>query len=134
MTAHNSNELAKALTTNGVDGFNVGGKVRLFRNTITLDSQASGDTINLLPLPTTGVIVGILVSGTSLGTSTVKVGDASDDDGYIASGTITAGALKFVATEAYIPCGGKKPVLTIGTAAFPSSGAFRIDFLVADNT
>lgn len=129
MAEYKAEEVGKT----GLDGAIVGGKVRVYRNTFALSSQATGSTLVCRPLPANGVVVGITIGGTtSLGTATIKVGDKDDDDGLVAAATFTAETLKFPATEAYRECNGRVPVATTATAALPADGKLYINFWVAE--
>ena len=116
----------------GIDGALVGGKLRLYSNTFDLSGQASGSKLICQDMPKDAVLVGYVLGGTSLGTATITIGDKDDEDGIKASATVTEAAMEFPATEAYRKLSGNAVYVTTGTAALPSSGAFHVDFLVAE--
>lgn len=134
MANYNSKEV-EALLAVGVNaeskGF--GGKVRLYKNEFALESQATGSTLTCQTLPENGYVVGIILHGTSLGTAKIKIGDATDDDAYVVEATNTATTFATPVVADYLACGGKTPVITTSTAGLPASGAFFVDFLVAEN-
>jgi hypothetical protein len=104
-----------------------------YRATITLASQASGDTIVLADIPA-GLVpaYGVLNADTSLGTATLSIGNASTPAKYRAAATFTAtdtptpfgkaGAVDDAALTA-----SERVIATIGTAALPASGILVID-------
>lgn len=116
------------------NGSYAGGRVRRYRNSITLASQASADTISCQPIPAGHVFCfGILITDTSLGTATIAIGNSTTAAKYRAAAVFTAtgtptlfgitaaNALDFsTATEI--------PLITVGTAALPSSGLLVVDF------
>ena len=64
----------------------VNAKLRRFKATIDLASQAAGDVIQLFKVPAGySFVTGILNASASLATATVKIGTAADDDKYRAS-------------------------------------------------
>ena len=112
----------------------VGGRVRRFRATFSLASQASGDTIVLAKIPAGhtfayGVINGSATFGAS---ATVAIGNAADAEKYRAAATFTAAAPtlfgKIGASDDTGPSTEEEVVLlTVGTAALPSSGTGEVD-------
>lgn len=122
----------KAGTTKPANELNA--KVRVFKATITLASQASGDTVTLFKVPKGySFITGILNGSVSLGSSTIKIGTADDDDKYRASGTHTATTPTLFGDQAGFVSGGnttdEEIKLTVGTAALPASGTLIVDML-----
>ena len=108
-------------------------RVYRYRAKITLASQASGDTITLAKIPANrGFMYGVINTDTSLGTATVSVGPSSSAAKYKA-------AAVFTSTDTPTLFGKNAPVvadplsaeetvlLTIGTAALPSSGNLVVD-------
>lgn len=104
-----------------------GARMRAYRASITLASQASGDTIVLANVPA-GYIFngGEIVTDTSLGSSTVAVGVSGSTASMKAAGTFTAtdtptmfGKASAIAETA--PAA-RQVILTIGAAALPASG------------
>lgn len=112
----------------------VGGRVRRFRATFSLASQASGDTIVLAKIPAGhtfayGVINGSATFGAS---ATVAIGNSADAEKYRAAATFTAAAPtlfgKIGASDDTGPSTEEETViLTVGTAALPSSGTGEVD-------
>lgn len=110
-----------------------GGRMRRFRNTITLASQASGDTITCQPIPAGHVFAfGILNSSVSLDTATISIGVAGSPAKFRADGTHTATTPTLFGTAAAAAAdfltAGETPIITIATAALPSSGTLVVDF------
>lgn len=107
-------------------------RIRRFRATIALASQASGDTIVLANVPSNYVFAGgELTSTVSLGSSTVSIGTA-------ASAASLKAAATFTATDTPTPFGkaaamaetapaARQILLTIGAAALPASGTLVVD-------
>lgn len=110
-----------------------GGRLRRFRNTITLASQADGDTITCQPIPAGHVFAfGILTSSVSLGTSTIAIGVAGAAGKFRASAVHTATTptlfgLSAPAAADFLTAG-ETPIVTNTTAALPSSGTLVVDF------
>ena len=110
-----------------------GAQDRRYRASITLASQASGDTIVLANIPAGMIFAGgTIVSDTSLGTATVSIGTASSAAKYKAAGTFTATdtPTNFGKASAYAQSAlsaGEQVILTVGTAALPSSGQLVVD-------
>lgn len=114
------------------------GRVKRYRNSITLAGQLVADTVTLLPLPIGHVFAFGILNGPTLGSTTIKIGDGTTSDLYLADGTFTAAkATMFGATgpenddpsTAIIT-----PVLTFSTATAPSSGVLTVDFYVSQDT
>lgn len=72
-------------------GVNVnGGRERVSVETITLAAQASGSVIGVARIPVPFVLTGIgLLTDTSLGTTTIAIGDASGAATYMVAQTLT---------------------------------------------
>lgn len=111
----------------------VGGRVRRFRATFTLASQASGDTIVLAKVPAGhtfayGVINGSATFGAS---ATVAIGTSADAEKYRAAATFTAAAPtmfgKVGASNGNALSAEETVILTVGAAALPSSGSGEVD-------
>jgi len=112
----------------------VGGRVRRFRATFSLASQADGDTIVLAKIPAGhtfayGVINGSATFGS---TATVAIGNATDAAKYRAAATFTAAAPtlfgKITASDDTAASTEEETViLTVGAAALPSSGTGEVD-------
>lgn len=127
MASHNGTQEAKIASGSEPNVNFVGGRVRVFNEQVTYASQASGDTIKVATLPAGAVILGfILNTDTSTSTATLAVGDGTTAAKYAAASAYTttdapqligkaATALSALSAQTDI-------VLTIGTAALPSSG------------
>lgn len=111
----------------------VGGRMRRFRATFSLASQASGDTIVLAKIPpghtfSHGLINGSATFGAS---ATVAIGTAADAEKYRAAATFTAAAPtlfgKVGASNGAALAAEETVILTVGTAALPSSGSGEVD-------
>lgn len=108
-------------------------RVKRFRATITLASQATTDTVVLADIPAGMVFAGgEITSSVSLGSSTIAVGTSASTAKYKAAATFTA-------TDTPTPFGKasalamdplaspERIILTIAAAALPSSGTLVID-------
>lgn len=109
-----------------------GGRIRRFRATIALASQADGDTVVLAQVPAGYAFAyGILNASATLGTSTIAVGIAGTAAKYRAAAVFTAAAptLFGVSTAADdAPLAAQEVViLTNTTAALPASGTLIVD-------
>lgn len=108
--------------------------LRIWRCSIVLAGQASGDTITLARIPTSQAFVrGWLTSDTSLGAATVAIGTAAVPAKYRTAATFTAtntptpfGLTSAKANAAALP-GAETVILTIAAAALPSSGNLVVD-------
>jgi hypothetical protein len=113
-----------------------GGRVRAFVETVTLASQASGDTIIVGQLPAGAVFLGIAVNvSATLGTSTLAFGDGTTAAKFGVAGTYTAtNVLTWVAvasafglaSSAAAPAATTDIVATIAVAALPGAGTLNI--------
>lgn len=115
-----------------------GGRLRMYRASITLASQATTDTIVLAKLHSgQSVRYGVLNSSVSLGTSTVAIGITGTTGKYRAAATFTAVDTPTLfgptaANSAAAPMTAEETVfITIGTAALPASGTLVIDLYVS---
>lgn len=110
-----------------------GARPKRWRATIALASQASADTVVLAQIPAGFAFsYGVITSSVSLGTATVAVGNAA------AAGKYRTAAV-FTATDTPTPFGNtaavagqpstaqEQVILTVGTAALPSSGTLVVD-------
>jgi len=109
-----------------------GGRIRRFRATIALASQADGDTVVLAQVPAGYAFAyGILNASATLGSSTIAVGIAGTAAKYRAAAVFTAAAptLFGVSTAADdAPLAAQEVViLTNTTAALPASGTLIVD-------
>jgi len=111
----------------------VGGRIRRFRASFTLNSQASGDTITLAKIPAGYAFAyGIINASATLGASaTVAIGTAASSGKYRAAAVFTAAAptLFGVSTAADDDAltAEETVILTIAVAALPSSGTAVVD-------
>lgn len=108
------------------------GRLKRSRNTITLASQLAADTVTMTPLPIGHVFAfGVLNASATLGSTTVKIGTASDDDYYLADGTFTAAVAtlfgRSIAADDDPATSPTTPILTFSTATAPSSGTLLVD-------
>lgn len=114
-----------------IDGYEA--RLRRFRATITLASQASGDTIVLADIPAGFLFAGgELTASVSLGTATVAVGNSTTAGKYRAAAVFTAtdtptnfGVTAALAGSA--STANERVILTVGTAALPASGTLVVD-------
>jgi len=118
-------------TTNS-NGAVQGGRVRRFRATITLASQADGDTVVLAQVPAGYAFAyGILNASATLGSSTIAVGVSGTAAKYRAAAVFTAAAPTLFGVSTAMddaPLGsGETVILTNTTAALPSSGTLIVD-------
>ena len=111
----------------------VGIRVRRFRATFSLASQADGDTIVLAQIPAGhtfayGVINGSATFGS---TATVAIGTAADAAKYRAAATFTAAAPtlfgKVGASNGAALAAEETVILTVGAHALPSTGSGEVD-------
>lgn len=112
----------------------VNAKLRRFKATITLSSQAADSVVELFKVPAGySFVTGILNASASLATATVKIGTAADDDKYRASAVHTATVPTLFGAQAGFVSGGNTAeevvILTVGTAALPSSGTLVVDMI-----
>lgn len=110
----------------------VGGRLRRFRATITLASQADGDTVVLAKVPAGHTFAyGVINASATLGSSTVAIGIAGTAGKYRAAAAFTAAAptlFGVAAAEAGAALTAEEVViLTNTTAALPSSGTLVVD-------
>jgi hypothetical protein len=109
-----------------------GGRIRRFRATIALASQADGDTVVLAQVPAGYAFAyGILNASATLGTSTIDVGIAGTPAKYRASAVFTAAAPTSFGVSTAVddaPLAAQEVViLTNTTAALPASGTLIVD-------
>lgn len=132
LTAMGSGTPLKPSTANAYNA-----RVKRYRASFELDSQASGSTLTLCTLPKGSVLLGIAITtSVSLSTATVKIGTADDDDKFSAAGTYTATnkpTLVCNASELKEALDADTTIIaTTGTAALPASGDLVFDILVSD--
>lgn len=109
-----------------------GGRLRRFRSTITLASQADGDTIVLASVPAGYAFAyGILNASATLGSSTIAIGVSGTAAKYRASAVFTAAAPTLFGVSTAVDdaplTAGETVILTNTTAALPSSGTLIVD-------
>lgn len=113
-----------------------GARTKRFRASITLASQASGDTIVLADLPA-GVLFDFAMVTTSvtLGTATLSLGTAASATAFSPAATYTTANVPALACSAAAAAAAPlsattRVIATIGTAALPASGTLVIDLYV----
>lgn len=121
-----------SVPTTMANGGVVGGRVRRFRATVTLASQADGDTIVLAKLPAGFAFAyGIINASATLGTSTIAIGTNGTAGKYRAAATFTAAAPSLFGAVAAVDDAAltaeETVIATVGAAALPSSGTMVID-------
>jgi hypothetical protein len=133
MAVLNATQMAK-LTSFPIDYpevADVGGRLRIFNEKITLSGQTTADTIQVAKLPRGArVLFGVLVCSVSLGSSTVAIGVSGTAGKYRAAGTFTTAdtpTLFGVATNVGEPLATEEiVVITIGAATLPGAGTLRV--------
>lgn len=116
------------------DGSVVGGRLRRYRATITLASQASGDTIVLNKIPAGSVFAyGVLNASATLGaTATIAIGPSDSAALYRAAATFTTAntPTMFGTNSAMVAdalSADTEVKITIAAAALPASGTLVVD-------
>ena len=132
----------------------VSGKERAFISSLTLAAQTSGTVLGVARLPLLAALLGItVITDTSLGSSTIKFGDAASGNSaiYGAAATLTAtdtptvfaktatygvpitsgydcvtGALTSAANNSGYGGAYEDIIMTIGAATMPASGNLRV--------
>lgn len=109
-----------------------GGRIRRFRATITLASQADGDTVVLAQVPAGYAFAyGIINASATLGSSTVAIGVSGTAGKYRAAATFTGAAPTLFGVVGAVDdaplTSGETVILTNTTAALPSSGTLTVD-------
>lgn len=109
-----------------------GGRLRRFRATITLASQADGDTVTLAKVPAGYAFAyGVINASATLGSSTVAIGVAGTAGKYRAAATFTAAAPTLFGVVGAVDdaplTASETVILTNTTAALPSSGTLVVD-------
>jgi hypothetical protein len=117
------------------NGAIAGGRVRRFRNTIALASQAAADTITCQPIPPNHVFAyGILTATATLGASaTIAIGIAGTPAKFRAAAVFTAVETPTLfglstAMDDAFSTAIETPIITIAVAALPASGVLVVDF------
>ena len=121
-----------------VDVADMGGKLRVFSETITLATQTTADTIEVARLPKGArVLYGVLVTTVILGTSTVAIGIAGTTGKYRTAATFTTADAPtlFGNTSVLGTALAAEEIvfITIGTASLPGSGTLRVMMVYAEN-
>lgn len=110
-----------------------GGRLRRFRATITLASQADGDTITLARVPAGYAFAyGVINASATLGASaTVAIGVAGTAGKYRTAATFTAAAPTLFGNVAAVDdvplTAAETVIMTVAVAALPSSGTCTVD-------
>lgn len=116
-------------------GATYGGRIRRYRNVITLASQTTSDTIQLGDIPPGNVFAfGVLSTDTSLGSSTIAIGYTGTTGAFRAAAVFTAtntptlfGVVADQVKDPVNATGFIKPIVTIAAATMPASGTLVID-------
>lgn len=110
-----------------------GGRLRRFRASVTLASQAIADTIVLADVPVGYAFShGILNTDTSLGTSTLAIGNATTAGKFRAAAVFTAtNSPTFFGVNAAVaadpPKATERVIATVAAAALPAAGTLVVD-------
>lgn len=138
MTQTYASEISGQSTTptTKANGGVVGGRLRRYRATITMASQASGDTVVLTKLPAGSVFAfGVVNASATLGSATIAVGNSTTAGKYKAAATFTAAAPTmfglYSAADDSALTAEEEVIMTIGAAALPSSGTLVVDLFVS---
>jgi len=120
------------IPTTAANGGVQGGRVRRFRSTITLASQADGDTVVLATVPAGYTFsYGILNSSVTLGASTIAIGVSGTAGKYRASAvhTVTVPTLfgLYTAADDDPLTAAETVILTNATAALPAAGTLVVE-------
>lgn len=133
MATTNGTQMALVKSTTGEKAHakDVTGKVRVFRESVALASQAAASIIRVGQLPQGArFLYGILTTTVSLGSTTIKIGTAANDDAMRAAGTFTsANAPTFFGhTDAMAldVTGETDVILTTAAATAPASGTLYV--------
>lgn len=108
-------------------------RVRRYRASITLASQAAADTVVLANIPSGYCFAyGVLTASVSLGSSTVAVGNSTAAGKYRVAAVNTAvdtpAVFGTAAAVSGVPSTSQEQViLTVATAALPASGTLVVD-------
>jgi hypothetical protein len=119
--------------TTMANGAVVGGRLRRFRATITLASQADGDTVVLASVPAGYAFAyGVINASATLGsTATVAIGISGTAGKYRAAAVFTAAAPTLFGVSTAVDdaplSAAETVILTVGAAALPSSGTCIVD-------
>ncbi len=121
-----------SVPTTMANGGVVGGRLRRFRATVTLASQADGDTVVLTKLPAGYAFAyGIINASATLGSSTIAIGNSSSAGKYRAAAVFTAAAPTLFGVVGAVDDAAltaeETVIATVGAAALPSSGTMVVD-------
>ena len=121
-----------SVPTTMANGGVVGGRLRRFRATVTLASQADGDTVVLTKLPAGYAFAyGIINASATLGSSTIAIGISGTAGKYRAAAAFTAAAPTLFGVVGAVDdaalTAAETVIATVGTAALPSSGTMVVD-------
>lgn len=121
-----------SVPTTMANGGVVGGRLRRFRATVTLASQADGDTVVLTKLPAGYAFAyGIINASATLGSSTIAIGNSSSAGKYRAAAAFTAAAPTLFGVVGAVDDAAltaeETVIATVGAAALPSSGTMVVD-------
>jgi hypothetical protein len=116
------------------NGSYAGGRLRRFRNTITLAGQAAADTITLQPVPAGHVFAfGIIIATATLGASaTIAIGVSGTPAKFRTAAVFTAVetptlfGLSTAIDDDFLTAT-ETPIITIAVAALPGSGKAVVD-------
>jgi len=117
------------------------GRVKRSRNVIDMASTSqgpikNGDTISLLPLPIGSVFALGVLSGPTLGSSTLAISDGTNT--YLAAATYTSAVPAFFGAQGPAALDPSTavltPVVTVGAADMPTSGKLVIDMYYSQAT
>lgn len=116
-------------------GATYGGRLRRYRNIVTLASQTTSDTIQLGDIPPGNVFAfGVLTTDTSLGSSTIAIGVSGTTGAFRAAATFTAtntptlfGGVAAQDDDPALKTAIVLPIVTIAAATMPASGSLIID-------
>ena len=109
-----------------------GGRLRRFRASVTMASQADGDTITLASVPAGYAFAyGVINASATLGSTTVAIGVSGTAGKYRAAAVFTAAAPTLFGVATAVDdaplTSGETVIATLGAAALPSSGTLVID-------
>lgn len=133
LTGFTSLPVVKPSATTGV-----GGRLRRYSGSITLNTQTTSDTIVVAQVPAgADFAFGMITSTVSLGTSTIAIGTSASTGLYRAAATFTAvdTPTPFGPTAAVkaLPIATEQTVfITITTANLPASGTLVVDLYFAN--
>ena len=105
-----------------------GGKLEIWTDTYEASSLVAGSNITIARLPKDSAVVDAVVYHDALGaSSTLKLGDAGDDDRYLAAGsTASAGALRMELADGALYENTAATDLILTTAGATISGTIKV--------